>query len=125
MCYVKATYPKEKYEQAFLELWVATWVDHLNIGDPKDLASVLGRHFPAEEVKAILQASADPKWKAQLSSNTEDALAKGAYGAPWMWVRNSKGEEEPFFGSDRFHYMWDYLDIPHHDFEVLGRDAKL
>jgi 2-hydroxychromene-2-carboxylate isomerase len=48
----------------------------------------------------------------------------GAYGCPWFWVYDGKGNAEPFFGSDRFHYMWDYLDIPHEDL-ALHVQAKL
>lgn len=125
MCYVKATFPKELYERAFLECWTAAWEEGLDLGDPMQLASVYRRHFSSLEVKSILQAGHDAKWKAQLSGNTERALSCGAYGAPWFWVRNSKGQEEPFFGSDRFHYMWQYLDVPHRDFEVITTDHKL
>jgi len=125
MCYVKATFSKDQYERAFLEFWTAAWEEGLNLGDPQQLASVYRRHFSEQEIAKILQAGQEVKWKAQLSSHTEKALSYGAYGAPWFWVRNSKGQEEPFFGSDRFHYMWQYLDIPHRDFEVLERGHKL
>jgi len=45
-----------------------------------------------------------------------------------MWVRNTEGKEEPFFGSDRFHFMWEYLGLPWQDIEILppkGEKAKL
>ena len=45
---------------------------------------------------------------------------KGAFGCPWFWVTN--GEiQEPFFGSDRFHYMWDFLEIPHRDLVLKAK----
>lgn len=119
MCYVKSTYPKEQYESAFLELWTALWEEGLDIGDPEKLADVLRRHFSGSDVETILCAGQDEKWKSQLSANTEKALSCGAFGAPWFWARNTSGQEEPFFGSDRFHYMWRFLEIPHRDFEVL------
>lgn len=39
-------------------------------------------------------------------------------------VHDGKGNVEPFFGSDRFHFMWDYLGLPHGDLElkVQGRE---
>jgi len=126
MCFVKANYPKQKFEDSFFELWAGVWEEQLNLSDPAQFQSVLERHFTRDEATAIVEAGSEKQWKDQVLKNTEEALSRGAYGAPWFWVRNSKGEEEPFFGSDRFHYMWDYLDIPHHDFEVLSsRDAKL
>lgn len=36
-----------------------------------------------------------------LVAETEKVLGLGAFGSPWFWVRNAKGEQEPFFGSDR------------------------
>ena len=126
MCFVKANYPKQKFEDSFFELWAGVWEEQLNLSDPAQFQSVLERHFTRDEATAIVEAGSEKQWKDQVLKNTEEALSRGAYGAPWFWVRNSKGEEEPFFGSDRFHYMWDYLDIPHHGFEVLSsRDAKL
>ena len=41
-------------------------------------------------------------YKQRLNDNTKEALERGAFGCPWFWVCNSKGEEEPFFGSDRY-----------------------
>lgn len=43
----------------------------------------------------------------------------GAFGCPWFWVHDGKGNAEPFFGSDRFHYMWDYLELPHQDLVLV------
>lgn len=51
-------------------------------------------------------------------------LGKGAFGSPWFWVRNGEGKEEPFFGSDRFHFMWEYLGLPWQDIEILPPGAK-
>ncbi|KAF2718036.1 glutathione S-transferase kappa 1 [Polychaeton citri CBS 116435] len=120
MCYVKETYPKERYELAISELWTAIWEDGIDVGKPELLASVLRRHFAESDVAEILQAAQEPRFKERLTSNTEEALKTGAFGAPWFMVKNFKGETEPFFGSDRFHYMWDYLEIPHRDFKVLA-----
>lgn len=54
---------------------------------------------------------------------------QGAFGCPWFWVVNTErrahgghgrggleGESEkvggePFFGSDRWHFIWDYLGV--------------
>lgn len=127
MCFVKANFEKDRYERCFLELWTAAWEQNIDLGKPELLAKVYRRHFSDSEVETILQAGAQQEWKQQLNTNTSAALEKGAFGAPWFWVRNAKGDEEPFFGSDRFHYMWDYLEIPHHDFQVLeaGSGSKL
>jgi 2-hydroxychromene-2-carboxylate isomerase len=55
--------------------------------------------FTKDDVKEIMDGRA--AMKDALKNETQDALDKGAFGAPWLWVTNSKGESEPFFGSDR------------------------
>lgn len=68
----------------------------------------------------------DKEWKDKLSSNTKEALDQGAFGAPWMWVTNAEGVCEPFFGSDRFHFMWEFLGLPKRDLEILPKkESKL
>ena len=78
------------------------WEQGHDVSKPEILAEVLARHFSADDVKRILEAANTQEWKQKLNDNTQRALEKGAFGAPWFWVRNGKGEEEPFFGSDRF-----------------------
>ena len=61
-------------------------------------------------------------------ANTQKVLDQGAFGAPWMWVRNEEGKEEPFFGSDRFAFIWTFLGVPFRDVEIIpgkGERAKL
>lgn len=70
----------------------------------------------------ILTAAANPEIKAQLAANTEKVVKEqGAFGCPWFWVRNAQGKEEPFFGSDRFHYMWRFLELPFEDLRLKSR----
>lgn len=49
-----------------------------------------------------MKAGTEKEWKDKLTANTQKVLDQGAFGAPWMWVQNSNGKEEPFFGSDRY-----------------------
>uniref|UniRef100_A0A1I7XIE8 DSBA domain-containing protein n=1 Tax=Heterorhabditis bacteriophora TaxID=37862 RepID=A0A1I7XIE8_HETBA len=39
--------------------------------------------------------------KIKLRKNTDEALANGCFGAPWIHVHMGDGRMEPFFGSDR------------------------
>jgi len=80
---------------------------------------VLLETFKADEVQVILAAGTDAEWKGKLTANTEKVLKLGAFGAPWFWVKNGKGVEEPFFGSDRFHYMWEFLGLPWEDIRIV------
>ena len=66
------------------------------------------------------QASSEEA-KAWLKTNTEKVVAMGGFGSPWCWVRNGEGIEEGFFGSDRFNYMWDFLELPARYLEIVPR----
>lgn len=101
MAYVKDTFPQEKYEASFRELFVAMWEQGLDLSKPELMADALSRHFSHDEVKRIMEGANSAEYKKKLSDNTQKALDLGAFGCPWFWVRNDKGEEEPFFGSDR------------------------
>lgn len=84
--------------------------------------------FTPGELKLILEATDSPEYKRKLLENTAEVLKLGAFGAPWFLVRNSKGEESPFFGSDRFHFMFQFLELPISDITIQvgpGKASKL
>ena len=75
--------------------------------------------FSKEEAEETMKAAQEPEIKQALNDVTKHTVEDlGAFGCPWFWVHDGKGNAEPFFGSDRFHYMWDYLEIPHQDLEL-------
>jgi len=79
------------------------WIEHNNITISETLAETLKNttYFSQAEVNSIINASSEKEWKEKLLENTQKVLDQGAFGAPWMLVRNNEGTEEPFFGSDR------------------------
>lgn len=121
--YIRAAYPRETYVTAWHYLLHALWsADKQNVSDAAVLARVLAaaprgfrgpgssssssskggqRLFSDDEVAAILKAAGEDQWKDALKQSVEEALKRGAFGAPWLWVTNDKGQGEPFFGSDR------------------------
>ncbi|OJD35798.1 dsba family oxidoreductase [Diplodia corticola] len=124
MAYVKDSFPQGKYEASFRELFIAMFEEGEDMSKPELLAQALGRHFSSDEVKRIIQGANTAEYKKKLSDNTQKALDQGAFGCPWFWVRNDKGEEEPFFGSDRFHFMWQYLGIPFTDIQIVEKNSS-
>ncbi|KAL9074537.1 MAG: hypothetical protein Q9157_004352 [Trypethelium eluteriae] len=101
MTYIKEHYPSDKFEIGFVELWICLWKQHMDISQPSQLSQALARHFSPQEVETILAAGNSPEYKQKLKDNTNFLVERGAFGAPWYFVRNSQGTTEPFFGSDR------------------------
>ncbi|KAH8723903.1 glutathione S-transferase kappa 1 [Phaeosphaeriaceae sp. PMI808] len=117
LVYMKEAHP-QNYIQVFLDIFDAMWVNGLDVSKPEELSKVLLKHLNENKTKDILAQANSAPYKQRLNDNTKEALDKGAFGCPWFSVRNLKGEEEPFFGSDRFHYMWEYLGLPWKDVEL-------
>ena len=93
----------------------------MDISQAELLAVVFGRHFSEDEVREILEAGGSSPWKKKLQDNTDKALGLGAFGAPWFLVTNRQGVQEPFFGSDRFHFMWTFLGLPYNDVAIVPK----
>lgn len=90
------------------------------------MQAVLGKSglFSALEVTSIMEASTQKEWKDKLLENTQKVLDQGAFGCPWFQVENGEGKVEPFFGSDRFHFMWEFLAVPWQDIKILPKDGS-
>jgi glutathione S-transferase kappa 1 len=128
MIYVKDTFPREQYEVAYLTLWQYCFVKHIDISIPANMAQALSQHFTKSQVVDIITAAQTPKYKEALTATTRKLYEEyGAFGAPWFWIRNGQtGQTEPFFGSDRWGYMWEFLGLPYQNVEILPKDkAKL
>lgn len=118
MIYVKEHYSREEYEDAFITLWGYIFEQHADISKPENMSKALREHFTDHQAQEIVEAASTPQYKQELTHNTQRAIELGAFGAPFFWVRNERGQEEPFFGSDRFHFMWDFLGIPWSDIAI-------
>ena len=80
----------------------AMWEAPVNLGDPAVLAETLtAAGFDAEAFTALVS---DPEVKARLVANTEEAVARGAFGAPTFFVG-----EAMFFGQDRLDFVREAL----------------
>jgi 2-hydroxychromene-2-carboxylate isomerase len=124
LVYVKNAHP-EKYEALFNSCFEALWLDQKDISKPDNLRSAIATTFDEQQTEEIIRAADSPGVKAALMENTTHAFKDlGAFGCPWFWVHDGKGNAEPFFGSDRFHYMWDYLELPHQDLALVERSLE-
>lgn len=76
----------------------AMWVQPQNLGDPAVLAAVLGT--AGFDAAAFVALVGDAEVKAALVAATEEAVARGAFGAPTIFVG-----DEMFFGQDRLDFV--------------------
>lgn len=140
--YIKRTYPRETYHDVLEKYFQAFWVPpNHNLTKADVLAKVLAEcgKFSPKECEAILAAAQTQEVKDLLTTATQEALGRGAFGAPWLWVTNGQGKSEPFFGSDRFvvtktptrarladhawcrfGYVYQFLGLPYKDIQLLG-----
>ncbi|KAH0538759.1 hypothetical protein FGG08_004647 [Glutinoglossum americanum] len=123
LTYIKQHYPSTTYESTFVHLWIQAYELSADISKPPVLARALASTslFSPQEVERILAAAGEPKYKEMLMAATKRAIDQGAFGAPWFWVRNGEGKEEPFFGSDRWAFMWRFLGVPFRDVEIVEK----
>ncbi|KAA8701276.1 2-hydroxychromene-2-carboxylate isomerase [Pseudomonas proteolytica] len=83
-------------------LFRALWVDGRNLGDPAVVAQVLAEHGfdPAQ----VLELTQDEAVKDALKHKTEEAIARGVFGAPSLFVG-----QQLFFGQDRLDFVREAL----------------
>ncbi len=76
----------------------AMWVAPRNLGDAGVLAAALAEAgFDADAFMALV---GDAEVKARLAANTEEAVARGVFGAPTCFVG-----DQMFFGQDRLDFV--------------------
>ena len=80
----------------------AMWRDPCNLGDPALLSAVILQAGLEAEATLALAAQADVK--ARLITVTEEAVARGVFGAPSFFVG-----EQMFFGQDRLDFVREAL----------------
>jgi len=89
--------------EAFLgAVFTALWVNGANLNDPAITAATLVEAgFDPAEVFALVN---DADIKAALKANTEEAVARGVFGAPTVFVGDAM-----FFGQDRLDFVREAL----------------
>jgi 2-hydroxychromene-2-carboxylate isomerase len=83
-------------------VFAALWQRQQNLGDPAVLAATLSA--AGFEPDAFAALAADPEVKAALVATTEEAVARGVFGAPTCFVGDAM-----FFGQDRLDFVRDTL----------------
>jgi 2-hydroxychromene-2-carboxylate isomerase len=92
----------QRFDDYLSAMFRAMWVDGCNMGDPTVVADVLGQ--AGFDAQALLALTADPAVKEALKASTDEAVRRGAFGAPTMFVG-----DQMFFGQDRLDFVNDAL----------------
>ena len=81
----------------------AIWCMRKNMNDAQVVAEVLGAAgFDPREVLAL---ASDAGVKDRLKADTEQAIARGVFGAPTFFVGRGGGAPEMFWGQDRLDFL--------------------
>jgi 2-hydroxychromene-2-carboxylate isomerase len=92
----------ESFERYLETVYTAIWRTSRNLGDPAVLESVLAD--AGFDAAAFMALASDPQVKARLVATTEEAVARGVFGAPTSFVG-----AQMFFGQDRLDFVREAL----------------
>lgn len=92
----------ERFDDYVKTIFQAMWVDAQNLGD----LAVLGKVLAAGgfDPQALLALTGEQEIKDALKATTEEAVKRGAFGAPIMFVG-----DQMFFGQDRLDFVREAL----------------
>ncbi|MNZ29528.1 2-hydroxychromene-2-carboxylate isomerase [compost metagenome] len=92
----------QRFDAYVQAVYHAMWVEPRNLGDPAVLGATLAEAgFDPQELLAL---TGEQEIKDALKANTEEAVRRGAFGAPTMFVG-----EQMFFGQDRLDFVREAL----------------
>ena len=86
------------FEPFHRAVYPAFWAEGENLGEPKVVTRVVEK--AGLDARALLEDAGDPAVKAELRATTEEAVARGVFGAPTFFVG-----DEMFFGNDRLDFV--------------------
>jgi 2-hydroxychromene-2-carboxylate isomerase len=91
-----------RFDEFVAAVFHAMWVEPRNLGDPSVLAAVLTEAgFDPSE---LVELAGRQEVKDALKANTEEAVRRGAFGAPTMFV-----DGQMYFGQDRLDFVREAL----------------
>jgi 2-hydroxychromene-2-carboxylate isomerase len=83
-------------------IYDAMWVNGRNLGEPEVIAATLTA--AGLDARALMALAQDPEVKGELAANTEQAVERGAFGAPTLYM-----DGEMYFGQDRLDFIEEAL----------------
>ena len=94
----------------------------LTIDDSLMRRACAGAALDRTQTQALLELAQGEATKQALRANTEEAVARGAFGSPTAFVHEARGAPEAmFFGSDRMEQLAHHLGLPYHGARPTSR----
>ena len=90
------------FESVHSRLFAAAWIENLDLSDDAVLASII--EAAGQDPASVLGEITSDDVKAELRANSDEAVARGAFGAPTFFVG-----DEMFFGNDRLDFVREAL----------------
>ena len=124
LLFVKEHHTTDTFEALIDELYRRFYTPpHQNVSSPDVFETVLRESgmFSAAQVGEIMTAARSDEMRDLLREQTAMVVDRlGAFGLPWWWVtRKDDNESQPFWGSDRFWEVCEYLGVPCRDVSVV------
>ncbi|KAI1313555.1 hypothetical protein F5Y03DRAFT_101564 [Xylaria venustula] len=147
LTYIKSAFPAAVFTTAFAYFFYSFWtLEKFPISPPvlKEVLSEIPLHFHPEffnspsspstpsppsssseklfspkQVAQILEGISTTEVKDALKARVDEALARGAFGGPWLWATDAQGRSEPFFGSDHWNFVYEFLGVPYQKLQLL------
>jgi 2-hydroxychromene-2-carboxylate isomerase len=92
----------ERFDEYLRGVFKALWIEPVDLNDPALTAKALNdAGFEPAEIMTLVN---DAEVKARLRATTEEAVARGVFGAPTMFVGDAM-----FFGQDRLDFVREAL----------------
>jgi len=109
----KGELPPNTLENLSRRFWQMYWAEDTDISTRpivEEACAFVG--ISHEQTQKILEEANSANIKDLLKGTTEEAVAKGSFGAPTIIVKCSNlPKEEFFFGSDRFHILFPMIGL--------------
>jgi len=101
----------EKLVDCIQALYRAFFVDLKSVSKAEDITPILERALGKELTEEVLAKSTTDEVKKGLTTNTDEALANGAFGLPWFVATNGNGQTECYWGFDHLGQVCDHLGL--------------
>lgn len=92
----------ERFDAYLQAIFTGMWVKGLDMGQPEVVGTALASH--GIDPATVFPYLEDPAVKAALKASTDEAVQRGVFGAPTMFVA-----DEMFFGQDRLDFIREAL----------------